>query len=264
MMLGHRIVVALLVTAATSLTAPVAGTPAAATLCSAALQGPHVAVLVEHSGGAVVTGCVRFSGTSVSGLEALAASGIPYSTSSAYAGSGNGAAICAVDGEPLQYPPDCFSGQDYYWQILVDHGGTGWKPSSRGISSLTLQNGDALGLHYIPQSGATSLPPDPGHICDQVPATQSPSHAPPTTTRAPAATPAGNGAHHVAATGSPTSPSDAPEVTSEVKGIATSLPATNVVASAAGPSAGVFAGICALGCLGGLMAGNLVLRRRRR
>ncbi len=78
----------------------------------------HAALVVEHGDGSVVTRCVAFDASSVSGEELLDRSGVAWS-SQTFGGFGD--AVCALDGEPARYV-DC-PGKDSYWAVFVARGG---------------------------------------------------------------------------------------------------------------------------------------------
>ena len=146
-----------LVAAVVGLVAPVgAATPA----CAAAEQPHHVAIVVEHGDGTIVTACVGFATDAISGMDALASSGIEYGT---VGFGGFGQAVCQLDGEPATYPPSCFSSGGSSWALFVARNGGAWALSSVGVSSLSLRDGDDEGFRYDPQSGTSEPPSTNGH-----------------------------------------------------------------------------------------------------
>lgn len=144
--------------------------------CAQASSLHHVALVVEHGTGAVVTRCVSFTEDSITGDQLLARSRLQYATA-VYGGIGN--AVCQIDGEPAQYPPGCWTASSRYWATFDSRGGGSWAFSSLGISSQTLRDGDAEGFRYEGQSDY-SVPPSPQGVC---PLATSPTPAPVTTAR---------------------------------------------------------------------------------
>src|SRR5450759_4104518 len=119
----------------------------------AAADSNHVAVVVEHADGSVVTRCVAFDTNQITGEQLLNSSGIPWS-SQTFGGFGD--AMCALDGEPAQYT-QCL-GKDRYWAIFVARAGGSWQLANEGISTLTLGDGDAEGFRYVTASGIPAAP----------------------------------------------------------------------------------------------------------
>lgn len=134
------------------------GSPATSA-CAAA--GPnHASVIVEHGDGSVVTRCVAFEPNQVTGEQLLNASGISWSGQTF---GGFGDAVCAVDGEPAGYT-SC-PGKDSYWAVFVARGNGAWQLANVGISTLTVSDGDAEGLRYVPSSGVPAAPPRSTGVC---------------------------------------------------------------------------------------------------
>ena len=130
------------------------GSPLASTCAGA---GPHhAALVVEHGDGSVVSRCVSFDAGPVTGEQLLNSSGVAWSGQS-YGGFGD--AVCAVDAEPAHY--STCPGKDNYWAVFVSRGGGGWQLASVGISTMTLGDGDAEGLRYVPAGGDPVAPPGP-------------------------------------------------------------------------------------------------------
>ena len=222
--------------------------------------GPgHAALVVEHGDGSVVTRCVSFSSTTVTGEQLLNSSGVAWSGRSF---GSYGQAVCALDSEPAHYT--ACPGQGSYWAIFVSRGGGAWQLSSIGISSLTLADGDAEGFRYVPAAGDPAAPPPPAGVCAAAGAT---SAAPPSATARPAGaalTVSATASAGTATTGLPTgSPATA----------AATLPAAGSSAAAASPSSGAAPasptgdtgsgldpGLLAAALAGGSLAGLALLR----
>jgi hypothetical protein len=120
----------------------------------------HAALVVQHGDGSVVTRCVAFDTASITGEQLLNASGI------AWAGQtfgGYGVAVCAVDAEPASFA-SC-PGAAHYWALFVERGAGAWQLTALGVSSLTLADGDGLGLRYVPTAGAPDAPPLAAGAC---------------------------------------------------------------------------------------------------
>ena len=137
------------------------GSPARPT-CAFAAGTHHMAVVVEHGNGSVLSRCVAFTADRLRGDEAMRMSGIEYGTSP-YGGA-LGSAVCQVDGEPASYPPSCLTSTSAYWAMFVSRVGGRWSISNAGVSSQEFSDGDALGWHYVPPSGG-GPPPSPAGVC---------------------------------------------------------------------------------------------------
>jgi hypothetical protein len=144
--------------AAAAVAALAPGSPLAATCAGAGAS--HAALVVEHGDGSVVTRCVAFDTAAVTGQRLLDSSGVAWSGQTF---GGFGEAVCAVDAEPEHYS-SC-PGSDNYWAVFVSRGGGAWQLTSVGISSLTLNDGDAEGLRYVPAVGTPAPPPVPAGVC---------------------------------------------------------------------------------------------------
>lgn len=152
--------------------APAPGRP----VCAAASWSHHVALVVENSDGRVVRVCVGFEGSSVTGDQLLAASGVEYAT----AGSDSfGKAVCQINSEPVSYPPTCWTTTSPYWVMFVARGSGPWAPSSLGVSTQTFADGDAEGFRYDPQSGPDPPPPSAAGTCDLTPVNPGPGRPAP-------------------------------------------------------------------------------------
>lgn len=245
-----------------------AGAPAGpGRTCAQAAGSAHVAVVVEHGGGQVLAACVGFVGGSLTGAQVMDASGIEYATSGYGGGLGN--AVCQVDHEPTTYPPGCWTGGSRYWSLFVSRAGGSWTPSDRGLSSQTFAAGDALGWHYVPQSGpGGGPPPSPAGVCPEpVTPTSSPIGA---ATGPGPATPAGPGSVPPPGTSqvSPATPDLAVVTTPGPTGIRPARAQPSRPALTAAPAPGLNLGwlVAAIvgGALGGLLIVQVLSRRTRR
>jgi hypothetical protein len=126
----------------------------------AAAGSHHAALVVEHGDGSIVSRCVAFSTAAISGEELVNRSGVVWSSQTF---GGFGAAVCALDGEPAHYV-DC-PGKDRYWAVFAARGGASWQLANVGISTLTLHDGDALGVRYVPASGSAAAPVSAAGVC---------------------------------------------------------------------------------------------------
>ncbi len=143
--------------AVASVAAAAPGSPFVATCAGA---GPnHAALVIEHGDGSVVSRCVAFDTPTISGDRLLAAAAVPWSGQTF---GGFGVAVCAVDAEPSRYG-SC-PGADRYWAVF-EATGSGWELSPIGISSMTVADGDALGLRYVPTSGTPEPPVSASGVC---------------------------------------------------------------------------------------------------
>jgi hypothetical protein len=194
---------------------PGAGPPAAGSalrpLCVDAAPQHHAALVLEHANSDTKTVCVGFDADQVSGKQILLASGIDYGLSN---DANYGDAVCRVDYEPLNYPPDCLK-LPSYWFISIAAYGHSWAAAGKGIDALQLRDGDAIGLRYVPQD-SPAAPPTAAGICPPplVEGLPSPQAQPPG--RPPA--PTGGSA----ATGGPGPGSDSPSATASSPDPATS------------------------------------------
>jgi len=222
----------------------------------AAAGSHHAALLVEHGAGSVVTRCVAFDASSISGEELLNLSGVAWS-SQTFGGFGD--AVCALDGEPARYV-DC-PGKDSYWAVFVARGGGSWQLADVGISTLALHDGDAEGFQYVPASGVAAAPVSAGGVC-AAGATPAPrrsaaagASAPPAAVATPATTPA----ETAAATDSP---EPAAPLASGTRSTALPPPQAPPPAPSSGADLGLFAAAVAGGGLAGLAILRLVASRR--
>ena len=175
--------------------------PASPLVSSCAGAGPnHAALVVEHGDGSTVTRCVSFATASVSGEQLLDLSGVAWSGESF---GSFGEAVCAVDAEPARY--STCPGKDSYWAAFVARGGGPWQLTSVGVSTLTLSDGDAEGLRYVPAAGSPAAPPSSVGVCAAAGATATVAVAP--TATAPPATRTSAGAAGTASVGATASPS---------------------------------------------------------
>lgn len=262
-----------LVAALVALVAPVgAATPA----CAAVDQPHHVAIVVEHGDGTIVTACVGFATDAISGIDALASSGIEYGT---VGFGGFGQAVCQLDSEPATYPPSCFSSSGPYWAVFVARGGGPWTLSSVGVSSLSLHDGDGEGFRYDPQSGTSPPPSAPGHCSSATggptPLQTASPRATATIRPTPTATIPGGGTAQPADTDQPTSsiapPPSPPPPTVPASSSSTGASGPPLVASPAAttPSAGTGASPesdalpIAGGALAVLVVAGIALARQR-
>jgi hypothetical protein len=223
--------------------------------CALASGTHHVAVVVEHGNGTVLSRCVAFTEEQRTGEQIMQLSNIEYGMSSYGGGLGN--AVCQVDGEPASYPPSCLTSTSAYWAMFVSRAGGRWSISNAGVSSQEFSDGDALGWHYVPPTGG-GPPPSPAGVC----ATGAPAPAPVVTTApAPAATapapaaPAASVASTADAGVTPTPPAPSPSA-SPHRAAPPAAPAR--------PSAGWIVTAAGAGALVGLLILQLVRRLLQR
>jgi hypothetical protein len=106
---------------------------------------------------------VAFDAAQLTGDQVMQLSGIEYATASF---GGLGKAVCQVDHEPTSYPPSCWTATSPYWAMYVSRSAGAWSVSNQGVSSQLFHDGDALGWHYVPQSGSGGgPPPSPDGVC---------------------------------------------------------------------------------------------------
>jgi hypothetical protein len=235
--------------------------------CAFASGGHHVAVVVEHGSGAVLTACVAFAADQLTGDQVMQLSGIEYATTT-YGGLGK--AVCQVDHEPASYPPSCWTASSPYWAMYVSRSGGAWSISNQGVSGQQFRDGDALGWHYIPQSGSGGgPPPSPAGVCSStgptptqtVPAVTTPEASQPVQPTSVATAP---GAVAAASNPSPPVPSESPAGPSPSAVPSPSNSAAATASARDGFNIGWAAGALVLGSLAGLLILQLLLPRLRR
>ncbi len=199
-------------------------------------------LVIEHTGGRLVTRCVTFMEDQISGFATIQRSGISYQAQS-YGSMGE--AICQLDGEPSPVPANCF-GTGPYWQYL-HRAATGWVPSQLGASGWMLHDGDMDGWHYTDGAGQTLPAVTVEQVCAPPPrlAASPPSGSTLQPSAAPAPSPS------LSSSSSPVLRRPVPTATP------TPSPSTRSPSSAAGPL-GVLGG--SLLVLAGLSAWNLLRR----
>ena len=153
--------VSLVLAAALGVAALASLAPGSPAVASCAGAGPnHVALVVEHGDGSVLTRCVAFTTAQITGQQLLDASGVAWSGQTF---GGFGVAACSIDGEPARY--STCPGKDFYWAVFVSRAGAAWQFAASGISTLTLSSGDAEGFRYVPAAGNAAAPPPPAGVC---------------------------------------------------------------------------------------------------
>ena len=154
-----------------------------------------------------MTRCIAFGGSSLTGEQVLAQSGLKYQTVSF---GGLSDAVCQVDGEPVTFPPTCWTGSSPFWELFVARKGGAWAWSSLGMSALVLHDGDSEGLRYEPQSSTS--PPKILGDCPSPTPTPRPTPKPtplPTTTPVPTLKPGSTPRSSLTPAATPTSPATA-------------------------------------------------------
>ena len=227
--------------------------------CAFAAGTHHVAVVVEHGSGSVLSRCVSFTADQLKGADVMRLSGVEYGTSS-YGGS-LGSAVCQVDGEPASYPPNCLTSTSSYWAMFVSRGGGRWLISNAGVSSQVFSAGDALGWRYVAPSGG-GPPPSPAGVC----AAAAPAPATAVATAVTAVAPAPAGSLTAANTPIP-SPQASPTAAAATSPPPSPSPSPRRAAPAAspgGPDAGWIATAAGVGAMAGLLILQLVRPLLRR
>ncbi len=105
-------------------------------------EGPNQAGLVViHGDGLVITRCVSFTESEISGLDLLQRSGLAWQASNGPMGS----TVCALDGEGCA-ASDCFckckQAPCAYWNYYTGSGDGAWLYSGIGAAARALKNGD--------------------------------------------------------------------------------------------------------------------------
>ncbi|HMK62707.1 MAG TPA: hypothetical protein VK386_03725 [Acidimicrobiales bacterium] len=142
--------------ACSSTTSPVATSGSAAASCSAVSGTHHARLVVEVSPSHIVSSCVGFSSATISAVKLLDRSDIELGTQS----YSYGLAICQADNVPAHYST-CFSSTGPYWALFTSKGGAAWVMAQVGVSDITVNPGDSIGLRYDSQTGTPAAPPAP-------------------------------------------------------------------------------------------------------
>jgi hypothetical protein len=152
-----------------------AGVLAAAVLASHPVHAAvhHAALVIQHSGGNVLTKCVAFAEEQITGLQLIQRSDVQYQAQSF---GSIGSAMCQIDREPSTVPPGCF-GSGAYWQYF-HRLGDGWQASAAGASSSLLHDGDMDGWRFA--VGANQAPGNVAFaaVCGVPPPPVAATHAP--------------------------------------------------------------------------------------
>lgn len=137
---------------------PTAAVSGAGASCSGVSGAHHVRVVVEASPSKIVSSCVGFSTPTLSAVKALEKSKIELGTQN-YGGS-LGLAVCQADDVPAHYT-QCFPTDAPYWAVFTSSDGAAWAAAQVGLSQITVDPGDSVGLRYDPASGTAAPPPAP-------------------------------------------------------------------------------------------------------
>ncbi|HNR96261.1 MAG TPA: hypothetical protein PKH89_04725 [Anaerolineae bacterium] len=152
-------------------------------LVNAHAQAPNqVGLVVQFGDGSVVTRCVSFAESEISGLDVLLRSGLDVVA--AY--SSTGAAICSINGEGCP-PENCFcqcQGSTCVYWTYWHLGGGSWNYSQLGAGSYRVHGGEVEGYRWWPAEAPPFITFD--QICAPPP-TQTP--IPIATPRPPTVTP---------------------------------------------------------------------------
>lgn len=156
-----------------------------------AQQEQRAGVVIQHGDGRIVTSCVAFAETQISGLELLRRSGLDMSTDQ----SGMGDAVCRIDNEGCTAPVEscfcqCQGSPCIYWSYWRS-AGVSWTYSPNGAANSVVKPGDVDGWVWGIGAVDGAVPPQIvsfEQICTP-PATQTPIPTA-TATSEPTATPA--------------------------------------------------------------------------
>ena len=146
---------ALLLTALVAACGGGSGQAASGAGCVHASAAHRAYVVVDHGDGRAATVCVGFAGTSLGGAQAMAESGIKFTTQHFSFGD----SVCSIQGEPAHYT-QCLPPSGSYWSLWVEHGGR-WQEAQTGYSAVSLAPGDALGWRYESETASPAPPPQP-------------------------------------------------------------------------------------------------------
>jgi len=231
--------------------------PGAAAPCAAATYAHRVALVVEHGNGQSLRECIGFDSATITGEQILQASGIQFAT----VGYGSlGDAVCQIDHEPASYPATCWTTTSPYWVSFVARGSGSWSTAGQGVSSQTFGDGDAAGFRYDPQTGGAPAPVSPAGTCTfttSTPPVAAAGTAPPSAaSHAPAPTvapPTSTSAVSAATAGATQTPG-------VIGGVA---PSKATPQKSASVETGLLLAAAGGGVLAGLLAVQILLRRRR-
>lgn len=159
---------------------------------ASAQEEQRAGLVVVHGDGRVVTQCVAFAETTISGADLLARSALDVAVEA----SGMGATVCRLDGEGCDFPAEscfcqCQGSPCIYWSYWRLNNGE-WQYSNGGAGNTTVQDGAVEGWRWgLGTVEAAAPPPDVAFadICDvqEAPAAQTAPAAPITTSGAPPA-----------------------------------------------------------------------------
>jgi hypothetical protein len=142
----------------------------AAAPTSASATGASTAVVVIDTGASVRSAVIHFDG-SINGIDALELAGGNPTT---YGFSGNGAAVCSIDGVGNPANESCLIGPngEYWAYYLATGGATSWTYARGCACTTTVNDGDVQGWRY----GTGAAPRSSADFCAYV------ACAPPPTT----------------------------------------------------------------------------------
>jgi hypothetical protein len=113
----------------------------------------HAYVVVEHQSGKTIQRCVGFSGATIDGENLMKQSGIQYQS----AETSFGRSVCQIDQEPAHFS-QCFPAGQPYWALWIESART-WSYAQTGYTQIKLQDRQAIGWEYVPQTGPSPSPP---------------------------------------------------------------------------------------------------------
>ena len=132
---------------------------AGTTSCVNASASHRAYVVVQHQSGQTVQRCVGFNGSTVDAVTLMKESKLEYQTQTSSYGLG----VCQLDHEPAQFS-ECFPQGAPYWSLWTEVGGRWVFSNSTFSSQIRLHDGEALGWHYVPQTGPSPAPPPKARI----------------------------------------------------------------------------------------------------
>jgi hypothetical protein len=127
--------------------------PAACAPAANTTTAHHVHVVVQHLDGTWLDRRVDFATAEIDGVTAMDRSGLEYAAQTVSSGK----VVCQVDNEPASFVT-CFPQNKPYWALFVATGGK-WSSASGGVSDVRLQDGQAMGWHYVPSGDSSPAPP---------------------------------------------------------------------------------------------------------
>jgi hypothetical protein len=122
---------------------------------SCAASKHRAGLVVQPSATKTLRRCVGFGTASIAAVELLKHSNVQVQFQDF--GKKLGLSACQVAHVPAHYKK-CLPAGKPYWAVFVARGGKAWTAPPKGLSSITLHPGDAIGLRYDSPKGKPAPP----------------------------------------------------------------------------------------------------------